>query len=86
MEMFTHNEGARNEVARTRRIDELTHKTARPRLRERAGSEIFGYLPVVTPAAVRAPLSAAGSERSSLRAGFWTSRASWVRSPGCSFR
>ena len=26
LEMFTHNEGARNEVARTRRIDELTHR------------------------------------------------------------
>ncbi|HZL60944.1 MAG TPA: radical SAM protein [Pseudolabrys sp.] len=26
MELFTHNEGARNEVVRTRRIDELTHR------------------------------------------------------------
>ncbi len=26
LEMFTHNESARNEVARTRRIDELTHR------------------------------------------------------------
>ena len=29
MEMFTHNEGARNEVARTRKIHELTHGAAR---------------------------------------------------------
>jgi hypothetical protein len=29
LEMFTHNEGARNEVARTKRIHELTHSDAR---------------------------------------------------------